>query len=76
MIVDANIIQFTNWIKNAFLKQNQETDAGWDVQDVETLERFDIRLYRESQKSPSLQTFDRLQNRKEIWKQSQSNRVP
>jgi hypothetical protein len=61
---------------NAFLKQNQETDAGWDVQDVETLEQFDIRLYRESQKSPSLQTFDRLQKSKEISKLSRSNRVP
>jgi len=28
MIADAEIIQFTNWIKNAFSKQNRERDAG------------------------------------------------
>jgi hypothetical protein len=39
MIVNAEIMQFTNWIMEVIWKQNRERDAGWDVRDVGVLRR-------------------------------------
>jgi len=35
MTVDAEIIQFTNWIMEVIWKRNWERDAIWDVQDID-----------------------------------------